>query len=52
MEKNKIYIILPCYNEEKNIALLIQDWLKELKNLKNKKKDIWLLWGVDMYNKF
>ena len=36
MEKNKIYIILPCYNEEKNIALLIQDWLKELKSLKNK----------------
>lgn len=34
MNKNKIYIVLPCYNEEKNIEPLVKDWVKELETLK------------------
>lgn len=33
MTYNKLYILLPCYNEEKNIKALTRDWLEELKLL-------------------
>lgn len=33
MGNNRLYVILPCYNEESNIKKLVQDWLEELKKL-------------------
>lgn len=36
MTYNKLYILLPCYNEEKNIKALTRDWLEALKLLPDK----------------
>lgn len=32
---NNLYVYLPCYNEEKNIALLIDEWIIERERLLN-----------------
>lgn len=40
MDKEILYIVLPCYNEEKNIQELIEAWKRQESQLLD--KDIWL----------
>ena len=36
----KIYAILPCYNEEKNIGKLIEAWIQEQEELQKKQYEL------------
>lgn len=38
MKKDKLYIVIPAYNEEKNIKEVINDYAKIVNKIKNDSK--------------
>ncbi len=36
MDKETLYVVLPCYNEEDNISKLVQEWILHESTLREK----------------